>query len=144
MQTILVISPHPDDESIGCGGTICKHIEKGDRVDVAFLTSGEKGGHGRPEEETIQLREQEAKTAGKILQLSNIEFWREPDGRFHATENCIERLAEKIKNYTPSVIYVPHEDEQHPDHKAAATLVAHATSAAGHQNARRKCGQRRQ
>ncbi len=123
MQKILVISPHPDDESIGCGGTICKHIAEGDRVEVIFLTSGEKGGHGRSEEETIFLREQEAISAGKILQLSDINFWRQPDGRFQANENCIERIVEKIKNYSPSVIYVPHEDEQHPDHKAAATLV---------------------
>ena len=126
MQKILVISPHPDDESIGCGGTICKHVTEGDIVEVIFLTSGEKGGHGRPEEETIFLREQEAITAGKILHLTDIDFWRQPDGRFHATETCIERLVKKIKDYTPSIIYVPHNDEQHPDHKAAATLVEHA------------------
>jgi len=126
MQTILVISPHPDDESIGCGGTICKHIKEGDRVEVIFLTSGEKGGHGRPEDETIHIREQEAIIAGEILQLTSVDFWRQPDGAFQANENCIDRLATKIKISKPSVIYVPHHLEQHPDHKAAAALVAQA------------------
>ena len=46
MNRIMVISPHPDDESIGCGGTISKHVAEGDVVQVELLTSGEKGGHG--------------------------------------------------------------------------------------------------
>ena len=44
MNRILVISPHPDDESIGCGGTLRKHITEGDSVWVIFLTSGESSG----------------------------------------------------------------------------------------------------
>ena len=48
-DTILVIRPHPDDETIGCGGALCWHLTEGDAVRVVFLTSGEKGGHGRPE-----------------------------------------------------------------------------------------------
>lgn len=123
MKNILVISPHPDDEAIGCGGTICKHIAEGDSVEVIFLTSGEKGGHGRTEEETIKTREQESNDAASILRLSDIEFWKEPDGNLQATENNVLRLLEKIRSSQPIIIYVPHENEEHPDHRAAALLV---------------------
>lgn len=127
MQTVLVISPHPDDEAIGCGGTICRHIAAGDRVEVIFLTSGEKGGHGRSETETISLREDEARLAAEILNIAAIEFWREPDGRFSATTQNVERLIKKIDQVKPALIYAPHFKEQHPDHIAAANLVMSAT-----------------
>ena len=65
MNRILVLSPHPDDEAIGCGGTLRKHVVEGDAVRVIFLTSGEGGGHGRTAEETRRLREREARRAGR-------------------------------------------------------------------------------
>ena len=126
MKNILVISPHPDDESIGCGGTICKHMEAGDKVEVIFLTSGEKGGHGRSEDETIMIREEESRTAAKILKIAGISFWKEPDGAFTANEININRLLETINLSVPDIIYVPHEEEEHPDHQAAALLVKDA------------------
>lgn len=123
MKNILVISPHPDDEAIGCGGTISKHVEEGDTVEVVFLTSGEKGGHGRTDEDTIIVRENESFAAADILGISKIDFWREPDGSFEPRENNLIRLANKINVFKPAIIYVTHNLEQHPDHKAAALLV---------------------
>lgn len=128
MSKIIVISPHPDDEAIGCGGAICYHIQQGHQVEVIFLTSGEKGGHGRPENQTIEIREAEAISAGKILGVANIDFWKQPDGAMKANDECVERLAEKIKLLQPEIIYVTHEGEMHPDHKAAAELVRKAVA----------------
>jgi N-acetylglucosamine malate deacetylase 1 len=126
MSNILVISPHPDDEAIGCGGTIRWHILNGDNVEVIFLTSGEKGGHGLTEEETIKVREKEAYAAADILEISKIDFWKEPDGAFEATIENVGRLIEKVEKFQPTTIYVPHQNEEHPDHKAAADLVRKA------------------
>ena len=125
MKNILVISPHPDDEAIGCGGTIALHLTRGDVVHVIFLTSGEKGGHGKPEDQTIATREQEAKEAASFLKIEQTDFWREPDGNFETSENNIARLLEKINVFKPVVIYVPHINEAHPDHKSAYLLVKH-------------------
>ncbi|GEO11773.1 GNAT family N-acetyltransferase [Segetibacter aerophilus] len=123
-RKVLVISPHPDDESIGCGGTIRKHIVEGDTVEVIFLTSGEHGGLGKTmADNTVILREEESKKAASILELTTLNFWREPDGRFEVNNDNLQKLVDKILELEPSIIYVPHENEEHPDHKAAAQLV---------------------
>lgn len=128
MNKVLVISPHPDDESIGCGGTICAHHEAGDVVEVIFLTSGEKGGHGISEEEIRSIREQEAISAAEVLSISEVSFWREPDGAFVASSENTKRLKDKIEHFKPDIIYVTHFQEEHPDHKAAAALVKNTIS----------------
>ena len=126
MKRVLAISPHPDDEAIGCGGTISSHVDKGDVVHVIFLTSGEKGGHGKSEEETIKTREAEAQAAADILKIEQIEFWRQPDGNFQASEINISRLVKKIKEHAAEIIYVPHYQEEHHDHKSGARMVEKA------------------
>lgn len=128
MSRILVISPHPDDESIGCGGTLRDHVVRGDEVRVVFLTSGERGGHGRAPAETAPLREREAEAAAAILGLAGVEFWREPDGALRASRPLIERLHQRLSEYRPEVVYVTHSGEMHPDHRAAARLVRLSTA----------------
>jgi N-acetylglucosamine malate deacetylase 1 len=123
MKRILVISPHPDDESIGCGGTLCHHTQQGDEIQVVFLTSGEKGGHGRSQADTIRLREKEARRAAEILQIKNLEFWREPDGGISANRRSVTRLQNKLQDSCPDLIYIPHDREMHRDHIGAVRLL---------------------
>ena len=120
MSRILVLAPHPDDEAIGCGGALLQHAKQRDEVHVVFLTSGEKGGHGRSEMETICVREAEARAATKILGVKKNEFWHLPDGAVRPTSAAIERLQKKLKQFRPDKIYVTHDREMHPDHRGAA------------------------
>ncbi|MCI0334733.1 MAG: PIG-L family deacetylase [Planctomycetes bacterium] len=133
MHRVLVISPHPDDESIGCGGTVRKHVLDGDSVRVAILTSGEKGGHGNAgESETAARREVEARVAAEILGVEHVEFYRQKDGGLRANKRLIEIIAEQINTWKPHIIYVPHPAEQHPDHRAALRLLQRALGVAKH------------
>ena len=126
MSRVLVISPHPDDEAVGCGGTLRGHVVQGDVVHSIFLTSGEHGGHGRPPEETARIREREAEEAGEILGLSRLDFWRQPDGALWATRRLTNRLRTAIEEWEPQILYVTHPGEMHPDHRAAARIVRQA------------------
>lgn len=123
MKRVLVLSPHPDDESIGCGGTLRKHVIEGDVVTAIFMTSGEQGGHGRPPEVMRRVREAEAKRAVRILGIQHIEFWGEPDGALRAMRAVVNRLRQTIRRLRPHVIYLPHEREAHPDHRAVGRAL---------------------
>src|SRR5688500_14721012 len=101
---IIVIAPHPDDEAIGCGGTIRRHVERGDAVHVIFLTSGEKGCRGRELSETAQIREAEAESAKAILGIAEIDFWRQPDGALEPTDELVARLVSKLEESQPDIV----------------------------------------
>ncbi|MDB6018586.1 MAG: uncharacterized protein JWR19_3075 [Pedosphaera sp.] len=123
-MNILVIAPHPDDEAIGCGGTICKHTARGDRVTVAFLTSGELGLKRLPREKAWNIREAEARSAAKILRITHAEFLRLPDWTAGTYVKEGARLLTPIlKREKPGIIYAPHPCEWHPDHQAALPML---------------------
>ena len=73
-ETVLIVAPHPDDEAIGCGGTICLHRQRGDRVHAVFLTSGERGLTGAAPEAARAIRESEARAAAGVLSLDRLDF----------------------------------------------------------------------
>jgi LmbE family N-acetylglucosaminyl deacetylase len=121
---VLVIAPHPDDESIGCGGTICAHSDRGDSVSVAFLTSGEAGLQALPEDAARQVRERESAHAAAILGISSLNFLRRPDGHLEeCAEESANRLRPVIEREQPDLIYVTHEADWHPDHRACLPIV---------------------
>jgi LmbE family N-acetylglucosaminyl deacetylase len=124
---VLVVAPHPDDEAIGCGGTICLHAERGDRVCGVFLTSGELGLKHLPIEQAWAIREREAEAASEVLGLSCLTFLRCPDWFLGDNiASAAERLTPVLKQEKPEVIYLPHASEWHPDHQAALPIVLEA------------------
>lgn len=123
MARVLVLSPHPDDEAIGPGGTLRQHAEDGDEIRVIFLTSGENDARKQDPQLTASLREAEAKAAAKILGYDQIEFWRESDGALAVTNELILRLRKLLEDWEPNMIYAPHPAEMHVDHRAACELL---------------------
>jgi LmbE family N-acetylglucosaminyl deacetylase len=122
-QLVLVVAPHPDDESIGCGGTICLHRERGEPVHAVFLTSGERG-----MDDSIEmargLREAEAAEALAVLGVGRMDLLRLPDlGVAANLEVGASRFAEVLAAHPPGLIYLPHPEDQHPDHEVALPLV---------------------
>ena len=123
-MNVLVVAPHPDDEAIGCGGAVCLHVARGDRVVVAFLTSGELGLKHLPRDEAWRVREGEARNAGNILGLAEMHFLRCPDWFLNeSVPDAAGLLQPVVDGEQPQVIYFPHPQEPHPDHQAAAWIL---------------------
>jgi LmbE family N-acetylglucosaminyl deacetylase len=128
-MNVLVVAPHPDDESIGCGGTVALHASGGDNVEVVFLTSGELGLKHLPAMEARSIREAEAQVASRILGIGGLHFLRQPDWTLNEHVNqAASALEEVLGKLQPSVIYAPHPREDHPDHRVAVEVLKTALS----------------
>jgi LmbE family N-acetylglucosaminyl deacetylase len=125
---VLVLAPHPDDETFGCGGALLLHRRHHDPVRVIFVTSGEAGDwQGGTDAGVFRTRrEAEAAKALACLEVTEWEFWYYPDRGVEADGRFINRLTEAARAYGATLIYAPSPLEQHPDHRA----VAHALRAA--------------
>lgn len=131
-MNILVIAPHPDDEAIGCGGTLCNHAVRGDHIVVVFLTSGELGLRKVSRNRARKIREAEAAKSQKILGIAALHFLRLPDWNVSKQiSNAANLLRPILKREKPGMIYLPHSAEWHPDHKAALPIVRAAIRGSG-------------
>lgn len=124
-RRVLVIAPHPDDESLGCGGTIKLLTDAKTVVDVCFLTRGEQGtevpGCGRPETEAqlANVRTGEARDAARILGIDQTFFLDGRDGRLAEDPHIVGRLVELLGDRHYTQAFVPWPREAHVDHQTA-------------------------
>jgi LmbE family N-acetylglucosaminyl deacetylase len=131
-QRILIIAPHPDDDIIGCGGSIACYLQNGISITVVFMTSGDAGCLETSTEDTASIREAEAKAAAGVLGQMDLEFLRNPDGYIQANqEKNLISLTRIIRRQKPAVIYFPHRHEGHIDHRATHDIVREAARRAG-------------
>ncbi len=107
---ILILTPHPDDESIGCGGLLLKYAEQ---CDVILLTDGAKGNRDWTEEKTRKVRKKEFQNAMKWSGVRNYEMWEIPDLKLNDHKHELDKIDFSAYNY----ILVPGRIESHPDHK---------------------------
>ena len=126
-MNVLVIAPHPDDEAIGCGGALRLHATSGDppdRVVCVYLTSGELGLKHLPIAQAHAIREAEATAAAAILGIAQTHFLRQPDW-FLADfiPQTAELLADLLHQENPELIYLPHAQDNHPDHRATTDIL---------------------
>lgn len=132
-ERAIVLAPHPDDETLGCGGTVRLLLKLKRPVKVIFLTSGEKADPSHPasdikhrEEQVTDyslMREKEAVRALKILGVSDYEFLRFPDRELNLYyKSALDRLLKIIGTYMPDTIYSPSMIELNPDHRTTAAL----------------------
>ena len=133
---VLCFVPHPDDDVLGLGGTLCLHRRQGDPVRVVVLYDGAAGDpHGRyGRDELVELRQREARAAGAHLGLEDYEFWGYPEGHLPGPlefQAAAERMKATIGAFAPDRIYGPWVGEHHLDHHVAARALRAAIGETG-------------
>ncbi|MEM6802495.1 MAG: bacillithiol biosynthesis deacetylase BshB1 [Bacteroidota bacterium] len=123
---VLVFAAHPDDAELGCSGTIFKLIASGHSVGIIDLTRGQLGSRG-----SVELRNEEAAAASKIMGLAareNLDF---EDGYFVQDKAHQEKIIRAIRKYTPEVVIANAPHDRHPDHGRGSRLVRDASFYSG-------------
>jgi LmbE family N-acetylglucosaminyl deacetylase len=140
-RTIVVVGAHPDDETLGCGGSVARRIQEGYEVRIVVLTDGEHllsvflgiGSDPSPDD-VARLRKEETRRAAAILGVpsSSVLFLGYEDGGLAGQkERATEQLAGLLREWAPAEVWSLSGYEQHPDHVAAAEIVRAACCLAG-------------
>jgi len=126
-RSCLVLAPHPDDETLGCGATIARKLEAGTSVQIVIATDGRHWPTLAKvsADALVEIREEEARRAGAILGLAheNITFLRFEDGRLGDNRRLLrDRLFAILDKTNPEGIFVPSIIDTHSDHRALSEL----------------------
>lgn len=109
-ERVLAIAPHADDEVLGPGGSLAKHVENGDSVSVVIVSDRNK----------LSLEQRiQAKEAGDILGYKDLKFLGLKDESLDGpASNVIKPLEEFYIKVRPHTVYIPHKGDYNLDHRA--------------------------
>lgn len=123
MKTILVIAAHPDDEVLGCGGTMARHAAMGDSVHSIILaegiTSRDKERNRDLHSEEFTILRSAAQKANDILGVKQLKLFDFPDNRLDSMDrlDIVKVVEELINNIKPDIIYTHHIGDVNIDHR---------------------------
>ncbi|WP_422123965.1 PIG-L deacetylase family protein [Planococcus sp. X10-3] len=125
-RRVLVFAPHIDDETIGVGGTIRKHVSNGAEVHIAVITDGKNSNSSSSQQQNLaNIRKDELYAIQDSLGFSSITYLELPDGEVKNADSSAP-LQQVIEQLKPDMIYTPSLIDAHPDHVYSAHLLADA------------------
>ncbi len=117
MNKVMVLAVHPDDETLGCGGTLLKHKASGDECNWVIGTGmDEAAGFSK---DAIDQRDKEIETVTKMYDFNSVfKLGLKPTMvDQYAIREVVSKIAEVIDQIKPNVIYLPYGGDVHSDHK---------------------------
>ncbi len=126
-QRVLVFAAHPDDEIIGCGGTIARLTAAGRQVFVVTFCAGETGYSSPEERDTIaQRRLEEARECDRVLNITERVILGKPTQGVTNDRETYQQCVQLIRKYRPDVILTHWNEDKHRDHRAISALTDEA------------------
>ena len=120
MSRVLVIAPHPDDETLGCGGTLFKHKANNDDI-FWFIVTGISADTGWPVDK-VKKREKSINNVKKNYGFSQVFNLQLPSTRLDILpfSDLIGEITNVYKEISPEIIYMPFNHDVHTDHQIIA------------------------
>jgi LmbE family N-acetylglucosaminyl deacetylase len=127
-MNVLVIAAHPDDETLGCGGTILKHRAQGDRVEWMIMTRAISPGWSKS---VIRKKKSEVESVSKAYGIHRTHWMEFPAAGLDRIPRdllvqTVRMVLEKVK---PHTVYTVHHGDLHSDHRLTHQSVASALKA---------------
>ncbi len=129
---VLVVAAHPDDEVLGCGGSIARHADAGDHVQVLIVAEGatsrqQQRDRGQVDTELNDLAFA-AQKAGEILGATGVELLDLPDNRLDSIDclDLVKLIEARIERYQPQIVYTHHAGDVNIDHRRLHEAVVTA------------------
>lgn len=124
MNTVLVVAAHTDDEVLGCGGTIARHVAEGDTVYAVFMADGVTS-RSLAGQDDLKMRNSAAECAKKILGIKNNFYLTLPDNRMDSIPliDVTQHLEPIIRELQPAIIYTHHHGDLNIDHRITHQAV---------------------
>ena len=133
-KSVLVVAAHPDDEVLGCGGTLASLAALGDRreIRVGILGEGISSRYARREQaprKDLSRLQRQARKANAAWKARAVEFGGLPDNRFDSVPllEIVKQVERWIKAWRPEVIYTHHPGDLNIDHSLTFRAVLTAT-----------------
>ncbi len=123
-RRILVVAAHSDDEALGCGGTLARHVDEGDWVGAIFVADGVSA-RLEGSEIGVARRESAAARAQSILGIHVVHHLNLPDNRLDtlALLSIVQLIEPLIRSTAPDVIYTHHHGDLNVDHRLVHEAV---------------------
>jgi len=123
VKEVLIFAPHPDDEALGCAGTIMLLNKKGVSSTIVFLTNGEKL-YQEPSPVVAEQRKDEGRRASEMLGCKEPLFLNIPDGEINRhIEKIYNEIYAIIKKREPGIIFSPSPIDYHVDHISTSHIA---------------------
>lgn len=126
MSRVMVFAPHPDDESIGCGGLLTLLAQQGSKIRVVLVTDG--GGAGGLPASAAKTRQQEFIAALGVLGINDWRMLGFVDGAVDVNAALEQALLELLMDFAPDVVIMPSMLDLHRDHRAIAIALARCSA----------------
>lgn len=119
---VLVIAPHMDDEVLGCGGTIARHVDEG--ADVTVCVVANRAYAHRYDDRLIEREKSACEAARRCLGYQRLVYLGLPDEQLDAKQiDVIVPIEGAVSEARPDIIYIPHRGDYHQDHRAISDAV---------------------
>lgn len=137
LKKILVIAPHPDDETLGCGGALFRHKEEGDSVHWLICTEmrSDQGGVST----RIEQRKKEIEAVSEIFGFNGVYLLGFPTARLDQVPivDLVEAIGRVFHEVRPDVVYLPYGGDAHSDHKIVFNSAASCCKVFRHPSVRK-------